>query len=114
MKKLTVNVPEIICGGGGPGGGPDSGGGGGPGGGGGGGPGGSGGGGPCGGGGGGPDVGGGGEGGGEDGGGVSISDIVSVGERTGFFCGCTVVYFTGRMHFIYLFPGFLNIIHMMD
>ena len=36
------------------------------------------------------------------GGGVSISDIV------------LVVYFAGRMHFIYLFPGFLNNIYIMD
>ena len=96
MTKFTVNIPDKH--GGGPGGG-DGGV-------------------PSGGGGGGPDVGGGGEGGGGDGGGpgggVSISDIVSVGDRTGFSCGCTVVYFTGRMHFIYIFPGFLNIIHIMD
>ena len=92
MTKFTVNIPEINCTGGGGGGGTGGGGGGG----------------LSGGGGGGPDVGGG----GEDG--VNISDIVLVGDRTGFFCGRTVVYFAGRMHFIYLFPGFLNNIHITD
>ena len=96
MTKFTVNIPEKHEGG----------------------PGGGGGGNPSGGGGGGPDVGGGGEGGGGDGGGpgggVSISDIVSVGDTTDFFAGSTVQYFAGRMHFIYIFPGFLNIIHIMD
>ena len=96
LTKFTVNIPDKH--GGGPGGG-DGGV-------------------PSGGGGGGPDVGGGGEGGGGDGGGpgggVSISDIVSVGDTTDFFAGSTVQYLAGRMHFIYIFPGFLNIIHIMD
>ena len=100
LRKFTVNIPEINCGsvtgGAGPGGG-------------------GGGGGPCGGGGGGPDVDRGGKGdGGGPGGGISNSDIVPVGDRTVFLCRRTEVYFAGRMHFIYLFPGFLNIIHITD
>ena len=100
LRKFTVNIPEINCGGVTGGAGPGGGGGGGS---------------PCGGGGGGTDVDRGGKGdGGGPGDGLNNYDIFPEGDRTVSLCRGTEEYFAGKMHFKYLFPGFLNIIHITD